>query len=61
MGNKVNFEESRNIIIAGVMIVLGIGGAVINAGSLTLSGLALSCLVGILLNLLLPNKSVENF
>ena len=57
--NKVNFEESRNIIIAGVMIVLGIGGAVINAGSLTLSGLALSCLVGILLNLLLPSKTTE--
>ena len=39
------------------MLVIGLGGAVLNLGTVvTLSGTALSALVGIILNLVLPNE-----
>ena len=56
--NQVNFEDSKNVIVASSMLVLGLGGAVIaiNSGdlSLTISGMSLASVVGILLNLFLP-------
>jgi uracil permease len=52
---KVNFGQKRNLAIAAVILVTGIGGAVINiTESLQLSGMALAAISGILLNLLLP-------
>lgn len=61
--NQVNFEDSKNIIIASSMLVLGLGGAVIaiNSGdlSLSISGMSLASLVGILLNLFLNTKKEE--
>ena len=62
---KVDFSKSRNVIIAALILVLSIGvnytevGAiVIPAGGITisLSGLAVGSLVGILLNAFLPGK-----
>jgi uracil permease len=59
--NQVNFEDSKNVIVASSMLVLGLGGAVIaiNSGdlSLTISGMSLASVVGILLNLFLPADS----
>ena len=61
--NKVNFEQSRNVIIAALILVLSIGinyseaGAIVIAlGNVTisLSGLAVGSLIGILLNAVLP-------
>ncbi len=64
--NKVNFENTRNIIIAALILVLSIGinyaGAIqIPVGSVTisLSGLAVGALVGIILNAILPGKDYE--
>jgi len=68
--NKVDFTNTRNVIIAALILVLSIGikygtGAaeaiVINAGAVTisLSGLAVAAIVGILLNALLPGKDYE--
>lgn len=55
--NKVDFTKQRNLIIASTMLVVGIGGAVLPIGSLLLlSGTALSALVGIILNLILPKE-----
>ena len=63
--NKVNFEQSRNVIIAALILVLSIGinyseaGAIVIAlGNVTisLSGLAVGSLIGILLNAVLPGK-----
>ncbi len=52
---KVDFNQARNLIIASSMLVLGLGGAVLNLGSVvSLSGTALSAITGILLNLTLP-------
>jgi len=64
--NKVNFENTRNIIIAALILVLSIGinyaGAIqIPVGSVTisLSGLAVGALVGIILNAILPGKDYK--
>ncbi|WP_161979852.1 uracil-xanthine permease family protein [Streptococcus sp. S784/96/1] len=55
---QVDFGQVRNLIIASSMLVLGLGGAVLDLGAITLSGTALSAIVGILLNLILPKESV---
>ena len=66
--NKVDFAKSRNVIIAAIILVLSIGinyssvGAIsFNVGSVTisLSGLAVAAIIGILLNAVLPGKDYE--
>ncbi|MBM7561699.1 uracil-xanthine permease family protein [Fusibacter tunisiensis] len=56
--NKVDLTKSRNLIIAATIVVLGLGGAVlpINIGALALNveGMALAAIVGIILNIILP-------
>lgn len=57
--HKVDFSETRNIIIASVTLTMGIGGAIISFGSFSMSGIGLSALTGVLLNLLLPQTKPE--
>lgn len=58
---RTNFNHSRNLIIASAMLVIGLGGAVLELGSaLTISGTALSAIVGVVLNLLLPTEREDN-
>lgn len=53
--NHIDFAKQRNLIIASAMLVIGLGGAILPLGNIvTLSGTALSALVGIVLNLILP-------
>lgn len=54
---QVDFGQVRNLIIASSMLVLGLGGAVLDLGAIVLSGTALSAIVGIFLNLVLPKES----
>lgn len=55
--NKVDFGKNRNLIIASVILVLGIGGAFIQIGDkFSLSGMALAAIVGVILNQVLPGK-----
>lgn len=55
--NQTDFTKSRNLIIASAMLVIGLGGAVLDFGnSFVLSGTALSALVGIVLNLILKEN-----
>ena len=51
---QVDFREVRNLIIASSMLVLGLGGAILELGPVTLSGTALCALAGVILNLVLP-------
>lgn len=53
---QVDFRQVRNLIIASSMLVLGLGGALLEVGPVTLSGTALSAIAGILLNLILPKE-----
>ncbi len=52
----MDLNSTRNIIIVSVTLTLGIGGAVFNFGSFALSGIGLSAVMGVLLNLLLPKE-----
>ena len=55
--DRTDFSQSRNLIIASAMLVIGLGGAVLDfGGSFVLSGTALSALVGIILNLILSSS-----
>ncbi|MFJ8256925.1 uracil-xanthine permease family protein [Peribacillus asahii] len=59
--HKVDFDQKRNLMIASVVLVLGIGGAFINLpGNVQLSGMALSAIVGVVLNLVLPGREKNN-
>lgn len=66
--NKVDFTKSRNVIIAALILVLSIGikysaaGAIvipIGSATISLSGLAVGAVVGIVLNAVLPGKDYE--
>ncbi len=46
--------QSRNIAIVGAILMLGVGGMSVKAGAFALEGIGLSSIVGVLLNLLLP-------
>ena len=54
--NKVNLDETRNIIIVSVTLTLGIGGAIIPMGTFSLSGIGLAAIAGVILNLLIPQS-----
>ena len=61
--NKVDFTNSRNVIVAALILVLAIGinysvGS-IQIGIVSLSGLAVASIVGILVNAILPGKDYE--
>ncbi len=62
--NQVDFTESRNLIIAALILTLSIGikyGAddAVSIGFTSLSGLAIAALVGIILNAVLPGNTYE--
>ena len=56
---RVDFTQMRNLIIASAMLVLGLGGAILKLGPVTLSGTALSAMTGIILNLILPYENKD--
>ena len=62
--NKVDFTKSRNVLIAALILVLSIGISYSTAGSLqlgaiSLSGLAVGSIAGIVLNAIMPGKDYE--
>ena len=62
--NHIDFGKPKNIVVASTMLVLGLGGAAISIVSgdlsVTISGMSLAAIVGILLNLLLPDEKENN-
>lgn len=54
--HKVDLNQTRNIIIVSVTLTMGIGGAILSFGTFSISGIGLSAVVGVLLNLLLPRS-----
>lgn len=62
--NHVDFTKSRNLIIAAVILVSGLGFSdgltfTIGGTSVTLTSLAIAAILGILLNAILPGKDYE--
>lgn len=62
--SKVDFSNNRNMVIASVILVVGIGGAAVRFNeSFTIEGMALAAIIGVILNLVLPgrDKHVEDY
>ena len=57
--NKTDMNNTRNLIIVSLILTTGIGGAVFQWGTFSISGIGLSALVGIILNLILPNSKKD--
>jgi len=55
--NNIDFNLKRNLLIASVILVVGIGGLTFQIGTVAVSGMALATLFGIVLNLILPEKA----
>ena len=57
---KVNLSSTRNLIIVSVMLIVGIGGALIPIhGAAKITATALSAILGIILNVILPKDQEQ--
>lgn len=54
--DKLNLSKSRNQIIVALILTVGIGGVAMKIGEFELSGIGLAAIVGIVLNLILPDR-----
>ncbi|CAM3756499.1 solute carrier family 23 protein [Alkalicoccus chagannorensis] len=55
--NNIDFGRKRNLVIASVILVIGIGGAFIEVtDNIEIAGMALATVIGILLNFILPGR-----
>lgn len=56
--NKIDFTHPRNLFISSIILVVGIGGAVVNlGGGIQIGGIGLAAILGIILNKVLPKES----
>ncbi|WP_086313233.1 uracil permease [Enterococcus sp. 7F3_DIV0205] len=55
--NQINFDKKKNLLIASVILVIGIGGLVFKLDTFELSSMALATVLGIILNLILPETA----
>ena len=54
--NRIDLGNTRNLVIASLILTTGIGGAEMSIGNITIGGIGLAALVGVVLNLIIPNK-----
>ena len=52
--NKTDMSNTRNLIIVSLILTTGIGGAVLTIGNISMTGIGLSALLGVVLNLVIP-------
>ncbi|MDD5620838.1 MAG: solute carrier family 23 protein, partial [Proteiniphilum sp.] len=57
--NRTDMSNSRNLIIVSLILTTGIGGAVLQVGTVSMTGIGLSAVIGVLLNLILPRTKTE--
>jgi len=61
--NQVDFNNTKNVVVAATMLVLGLGGATLSVVyadlSIAISGMSLAAIVGVLLNLCIPEEKHE--
>ncbi|MGL5636308.1 MAG: uracil-xanthine permease family protein [Bacteroidales bacterium] len=56
---KVDMGKTRNLIIVSLTLTLGIGGAVFEVGSISMQGIGLASIIGVVLNLILPKEKAK--
>lgn len=54
--NRVDLSEQKNIVITSLILVTGIGGLFIPIGDFELAGIGLAAIIGVLLNLAIPEQ-----
>ena len=57
--NQVDLGNTRNLVIASLILTLGIGGAELTFGSFTIGGIGLAALAGVILNFIIPHSKVK--
>ena len=55
--NQIDFTQPRNLFISSIILVVGIGGAIIKLwGGIQIGGMGLAAILGIILNQVLPKE-----
>ena len=57
---KVDMSCTRNMVIVSMILVFAIGGMTFNFGAVSFSGIGLGAIIGIVLNLILPQVQKED-
>jgi len=58
--DKTDLSKMRNVIVIATMLVIGLGGAIISFGNgISLAGMSLAAIVGIILNAILPKDEAN--
>lgn len=57
--SRIDFSDKRNLVIASVILVVGVGGAALKLGPFELQGMALATIIGVILNLVLPQSAPQ--
>ncbi|MFA9389316.1 MAG: uracil-xanthine permease family protein [Prolixibacteraceae bacterium] len=57
INSKTNLNTTRNMVIISIILTVGIGGAAVTIGKFSLAGIGLASVVGVILNLVLPEHS----
>ncbi|OFI49368.1 uracil permease [Floricoccus tropicus] len=57
--NKTDFNDKRNLLIASVILVSGIGNLTLQIGNFAITGVAFSTILGIFLNMILPKTAAN--
>lgn len=58
--NRVDMDEPRNMVIIALILVPALGGMVLDFGFASFSQIGLGAIIGVVLNLILPHKKVQN-
>lgn len=57
--DQIDFNKKRNLMISSVILVIGIGNAYLKLSQYQFSGLAVAAVLGIVLNLILPDEAAS--
>ncbi len=57
MIQKVDLGENRNLFVVATILITGIGGLALQIGSVTITKIAVALILGIIVNLITPNKA----
>lgn len=60
INNKADLDNSKNMLLVGLPISIGLGGILLGGANFSLGGTALALIIGIVLNLILKEKSEAN-
>ena len=59
MVQKVDLEQNKNLFVASVILIAGIGGLTLNFGKVTITSIACALILGIIMNVILGRKKAE--